>query len=120
MTSVAAAISVAISHSSRWSRTRLICFSKPQSPTAPKRPGVRSPPADYFCFWQHPPRLHLNGQFLGNQVEHFLTDAAFGPLVGRLHRLLPSGLLLRRQIVKSRLAGLLDGFERVRIFLLRD
>src|SRR5438045_1871407 len=55
-----------------------------------------------------------------HHAEDLLADTAFGPLPGRLHRNLPSLLLLRRQIVKLAAAGGLDLLQRVLILLRGD
>src|SRR6185437_10565309 len=58
-------------------------------PTRTLRPGVSyTPGPNDATAAKRRASLHLNVQFLGEQVKHFLTDTALGPLVGRLHRLL--------------------------------
>src|SRR5260370_17026299 len=57
--------------------------------------------------------------FLDELVDQGLADPARDVLVDRLHRLAHRGVLLRRQRDDLGLAGLLDRFERVVVFLLR-
>src|SRR5690242_15714510 len=104
---VAPAMSAEISHSSRWSR---ILFSM-------------APPIEMMArSVQLPAILSLNlsrgkapsGRHrLLHDDDHFLPDAAFRPLPGRLHRDLPSLLLLGREVVELGAAGSLDLLQRV-------
>src|SRR5262249_51410071 len=114
MSAVAAAISVAISHSSRRSSARRITKSPP-----PQRRGRECrPPAVLLVVVASRSSVGLDVELLVEEIEHLLTDAALGPLVGRRHRLLPGGALLGGKRVQRRLARLLDLGERVLIVLL--
>src|SRR5215470_3972949 len=117
MSAVAAAISVAISHSSRRSSARRITKSPP-----PQRRGreCRPPAVLLVVVVASRSSVGLDVELLVEEIEHLLADAALGPLVGRLHRLLPGGALLVGQVVQGGLARLLDLLERVLVLLLRD
>src|SRR4051812_12297417 len=95
---VATAISVAISHSSRWS-------SRLARTRATRAPGVTSG-SDAGRFEEI--------------IHDLLAHAALGLLVDRLERGHPRGALLRREVVQGRLAGRLDLRERVDVLLLGD
>ena len=88
---VAAAISVAIIHSSRWSSARLSTLGTRHPPVS-GRNGRREcdhPRPFLCCCDEGRPSVHLDVEFLGHEIEHLLPDAALGPCIGRTHRVLP-------------------------------
>src|ERR1700690_2886956 len=102
---VAAAISVAIRRSSKWSRARLTPLST-RIPPIPDRNGRERDHSRPFIIlgaadW---PSVHLDIELFGQQIEHLLPDATRGPLVGRRHRGLPGFFLIGGQIVQRGLA----------------
>src|SRR3954447_10478043 len=117
---VAAAISAAINHSSKWSSARLSTLSTRIPHLRPKRPGARSLPTVLLLFRQRPASVHLDVEFLCQQIEHLLPDAALGPCVCRTHGDLPGLALIVCQIMQCGLAGFLDLGQRVLVFLDRD
>src|SRR5258707_673685 len=97
MSSVAAAMRKAISHSSRWSRTlpaRAVIFKRESLQLVRVEPGF---PVD--------------------RLDEILADARPGFLVHLHERLLPRLLLLGREGDELRLAGLLHRLEGVLVLL---
>src|SRR5260370_13745662 len=119
---VAAAMRVAISHSSKWWSARLSTLNTLSPPVSDRtgRECDHSQPFCCCCYAKGRPSVHLDVEFLGDQVEHLLPDAALGPCIGRLHRLLPGLALIIGQIVQRYLARLLDLGEGILILLDRD
>src|SRR5664280_351403 len=118
---VAAAISVAISRSSKWSSARLTLLNTRIPPISDRNGRERDHSRPFIILgaagW---PSVHLDIEFFGQQIEHLLPDATRGPLVGRRHRLLPGQLLLGREIMQRGLAGLLDLGQRVLVLFRGD
>src|SRR5260370_9775993 len=74
---VAAAMSAAISHSSRWSSPRLSTLSTRIPPPQTKTAGSGLLPTVLSCCYADGrPSVHLDVKFLGHQIEHFLPHAA--------------------------------------------
>src|SRR3954452_22932484 len=93
ISAVAAAISVAISHSSRWSSARLNTLSTKFPHLRLKRPGADHSRPFSSCVRQSP-SVHLNVEFLGEYLEHFWPDATLGPRISRTHGGLPGFALI--------------------------
>src|ERR1700737_3130940 len=101
ISAVAAAMRVAISHSSKWSSARLSTLNT-LSPPVSGRNGRECDHSRPFscCYAKGRPSVHLDVKFFGDQVEHLLPDTALGPIIGRRHRRLPGLALIVRQIVQ--------------------
>src|SRR6185437_13060856 len=100
ISSVAAPIRNAISHSSRRSSTFSMRIS-PDANTSRRRVGV----AVAICRYSRRPLLRLEPCFLVDQCERFLADPRLVLLVDRHDGLLPGCLLGGRQRDDFRLAG---------------
>ena len=119
ISAVAAAIRVAISHSSKWSSARLRPLSTRTPQSQPKRPRSAITPGRFLLIVGAASRssVHLDVEFFGDQIEHLLPDATFRPLVGRRHRRLPRFALSVGQGVQRGLAGFFDLGQRILVFL---
>src|SRR5947209_20473109 len=97
---VAAAMSAAISHSSRWLSARLSTRSKIKSPISMRNGREHSLPTVFGVVSPERASVHLDVEFLGEKVEHLLPDPALGPFVSRLHRFLPRRAIGVSQIMQ--------------------
>src|SRR6266700_8207350 len=121
ISAVAAAIMVAISHSSRWSSARPSTLGTPIPPSKSETIGSAITPDRFSSSSaESQPSVHLDVEFLGDEVEHLLPNPPLGPGVGRTHGVLPGLLLIVGQVMQRGLARLLDLGQRVLVFLDRD
>src|ERR1700687_1663703 len=120
ISAVAAAMRVAISHSSKWSSARLSTLNTRVPPSQTETAGSAITPDRFVVVLKGRPSVHLDVKFFGDQVEHFLPDTALGPIIGRRHRRLPGLALIVGQIVQRGFAGLLDLSQGILILLDRD
>src|SRR3954452_1701156 len=112
MSDVAAAMSVAISHSSRCSSTRFSTRSNLFPPISPsfKSETAGSPitPPTVRVIISVRPAVHLDVEFLGEEIEHVLSHPALRPFIRGLHRFLPRLAIGIGKIMQRSLARLLD------------
>src|SRR3569833_156575 len=74
-----------------------------------------TPDRFYYCY--RGTSVHLNVEFLSQQVEYLLANAPLGPCISRTHGDFPRIALIVCQIMQRGLAGFLDLGQSILVFL---